>query len=441
MNKKWWIALGAAAAGLVIALAVIFGDKRDSRPVEDTPAPEPARRFGIVLDDYRVEQGEIAPGEHLGGILGRYGVGPGGVDSLVRAAEGVFDIRTIRAERPYHVFLTPDSLRRLRHFVYPRDEIHYVVFSFGDSITVHRDSLPVRVERRVAEAVIESSLWNAMVGAGYPPALAMDLSDIYAWTIDFFGLQAGDRFKMIYEERFVDTLRIGHGRIWGAWFEHSGKRYNAIPFDQGGRVTYWDEAGNSLRKSMLKAPLSFSRISSRFSNSRLHPVLRIRRPHHGVDYAAPRGTPVYAVADGTVTRASYDRGGGNTVRIRHARGLETAYLHLSRFGPGIRAGVRVSQGDHIGDVGSTGLSTGPHLDYRVYQNGTAIDPLKIPTEPAEPIADANRAAFEAVRALVLGALEGAVPIDSIRLRPTVVDTLAAPAADTIATPATHATHE
>jgi murein DD-endopeptidase MepM/ murein hydrolase activator NlpD len=420
MNKKR-ILIVTTAIILVAAALIFFLRPRPEAivEIEEEPVPEPEKLYGIVLGNHTVEEGEIRSGEHLGGILGRYGIGAGKVDSLVRVSEGVFDIRSIRAGQKYYAFLTPDSLdRKLDHFVYPRDEIRYVVFNFGDSLSIRLDSLPVRTERRVAEGAIESSLWNAMVGGGYSPALAIELEDIYAWTIDFFGLQPGDAFKVIYEERFVDTLAIGHGRVWGAWFEHNGKRYNAIPFDQGGKVTYWDEAGNSLRKNILKAPVkSYSRISSRFSNARLHPILRIRRPHHGVDYAAPSGTPVYAVADGTVTRASYDGGGGNTVKIRHARGLETAYLHLRRFAPGVRAGARVSQGDYIGDVGSTGLSTGPHLDYRVYQNGTAIDPLKIPTEPAEPIADANRAAFDAVRTLVLGALDGTVPLDSIRLHP------------------------
>jgi murein DD-endopeptidase MepM/ murein hydrolase activator NlpD len=422
MKKRLYYLLGGAIMAILAVILIVLSVKKmneEAFPTDDEiPEAEPETRYGIVVDDHYIEEGEIQNGEHLSGILGRYGIGARGVDSLVRVSEGIFDIRTIRAGQPYYAFLTPDSIgRRLDHLVYPKNAVDYVVFSFGDSISVRVDSLPVRTERRLAEATIESSLWNAMVGQGYSPALAMDLSDIYAWTIDFFGLQPGDHFRVIYEERFVDTLSIGHGRIWGAWFEHNGKRYNAIPFEQNGKVTYWDEAGNSLRKSILKAPLSYSRISSRFSNSRLHPVLRIRRPHHGVDYAAPSGTPVVAVADGTVTRASYDRGGGNTVKIKHARGLETAYLHLSKYGSGIRAGKRVSQGDLIGYVGSTGLSTGPHLDYRVYQNGTAIDPLKIPTEPAEPIAEANRREFDAVKSLVLGALDGTIPVDSVRLHP------------------------
>lgn len=421
MKKKQLLIIGGVilAAAFIVLVVVLCG--RQSRvdavePEEEVVEEEPETRYGIVLGDHYIEEGEIKSGEHLGGILGRHGVSARGVDSLVRCCDGVFDIRTIRAGHKYYAFLTPDSVnRRLDHFVYQRNAVNYVVFNFLDSVSVRLDSLPVHIERRMAEATIESSLWNAMVGSGNSPALAMDLSDIYAWTIDFFGLQKGDRFKVIYEERFVDTLSIGHGQIWGAWFEHNGKRYNAIPYNQSGKITFWDEQGNSLRKSMLKAPLSYSRISSKFSNSRLHPVLKIRRPHHGVDYAAPTGTPVYAVADGTVTFAAYNGGAGNMIKIKHARGMETAYLHLSKYGPGIRAGKRVSQGDLIGHVGSTGTSTGPHLDYRVYMNGKAIDPLKIPTEPAEPIDDAHKASFEVVKSLILGALDGTVPLDSLSL--------------------------
>ena len=421
MKKKQFLIIGGVTlAAILIVLSIILWMKKsreEAFPTEDEIVEaEPETRYGIIVGDHYIEEGEIRSGEHLGGILGRYGIGAGRVDSLVRCCEGVFDIQTIQAGKNYYAFLTPDSVnRQLDHFVYQRSATNYVVFNFLDSISVRLDSLPVHVERRTAAGVIESSLWNAMVGGGNSPALAMDLSDIYAWTIDFFGLQKGDAFKVIYEERFVDTLSIGHGRIWGAWFEHNSKRYYAIPYDQNGKIEYWDEQGNSLRKNMLKAPLSYSRISSTFSNSRLHPVLRIRRPHHGVDYAAPTGTPVFAVADGVVTRASYDSGGGNTVRIKHGQNLETGYLHLSKYGPGIKTGVRVNQGDLIGYVGSTGLSTGPHLDYRVWKNGTAIDPLKIPTEPAEPINDANKASFAVVKDLVLGALDDTISLDNIQL--------------------------
>ena len=235
-------------------------------------------------------------------------------------------------------------------------------------------------------------------------SLAMELSDIFAWSIDFFALQKGDSFKVIYDEEFIDSTSIGNGRIWGAWFEHGGKRYYAIPFEQKGRISYWDENGNSLRKNLLKSPLKYSRISSRFSNSRLHPILRIRRPHHGVDYAAPAGTPVMAVADGTVTSRNYTRGGGNTLKIKHSQGLTSGYLHLKSFAKGIVVGSRVNQGQVIGYVGSTGLSTGPHLDFRIWRNGTPIDPLKVPSTPTEPIEKNAMSKFSATRDSVINVL-------------------------------------
>ncbi|MCD8185873.1 MAG: peptidoglycan DD-metalloendopeptidase family protein, partial [Rikenellaceae bacterium] len=348
-KKKRWIIGGAVLALAFLILALLLGKPTTQKEIGEPHqeiAEEPETRYGIIVDDHYIEEGEIRPGEHLSGILGRYGIGARTVDSLVRCCEGVFDIRTLRAGHNYYVFMTPDSAtRRLDHFVYERNAIDYVVFTFADSISVRTDSKTVHTQREMAEGTIESSLWNAMLSSGSSPALAMELSEIYAWSIDFFGLQKGDAFKVIYDNRFVDTLSIGHGQIWGSWFEHNGKRYYAIPFEQNGKITFWDDQGNSLRKNMLKAPLSYSRISSTFSNSRLHPVHKVYRPHHGVDYAALTGTPVMAVADGTVTFAAYNGGAGNMVKIKHSQGLETAYLHLSKYGPNIKVGRRVSQGN------------------------------------------------------------------------------------------------
>lgn len=242
-----------------------------------------------------------------------------------------------------------------------------------------------------------------------PYALASELEDVYQWTVDFFGIQKGDRFTVIYDERFIDdTVSIGIGRIWGAKFVQGNKTYYAIPFRQNGRVQYWEADGTSLRKQLLKAPLKYSRISSRFSYSRLHPVHKVRRPHTGVDYAAPTGTPVRAVADGVVTYRGWGGGGGNTLKIKHASNLMTGYLHLSRFAKGIGVGTRVSQGQLIGYVGATGTATGPHLDYRIWKSGKPIDPLKVPQEPAEPIAAPLREQFAYVRDRIVAELEGEV---------------------------------
>ena len=273
-----------------------------------------------------------------------------------------------------------------------------------------------------------------MLANDMSPALAMELSDIYAWSIDFFALQPNDKFTVIYEQRYVDTTEVGFGKIWGARFEHDGKVYYAIPFVQNGKLDYWDEKGNSLRKALLKAPLKYSRISSRFSNSRLHPVLRIRRPHHGVDYAAPSGTPVYAIGDGVVIYKGWSGGGGNTLKIKHNVGsLTSGYLHLKAYAKGISKGTRVKQGDLIGYVGATGLATGPHLDFRIWRGSTPIDPLKVPSEPDEPIKKENLAAFEKVKARIMAELDGQIA-DSLKLTSTAFDSLCNPVQTPVAAP-------
>ena len=228
-----------------------------------------------------------------------------------------------------------------------------------------------------------------MIESGASPSLALSLSDIYAWTIDFYGIQKGDKYKLIYEDLVVDGKSIGFGKILSAWFVNEGKENYAFYFVQDSIGDYFDLSGKNLKRAFLKAPLSFSKITSRFSNSRMHPVLRIRRPHHGVDYAAPKGTPVQTIGAGTVIACGWSGGGGKTIKIKHSNDYVTSYMHLSGFAPGIRNGSRVNQGEVIGYVGSTGLSTGPHLDFRVYKSGTAIDPLKMESPPAKPVNKEN----------------------------------------------------
>ena len=371
--------------------------------------PQHTILYGIIADNYHTESGTIAQGETLGKLLGRYGVTAATVDRLDKAAKDIFPLRQIRADRPYTVFLTQDSTstERLDYFVYEKDVVEYVVFGFqGDSISITKGEKDVTIRRQMRSSVIESSLWGAIMRDSLPYALAAELEEIYQWTVDFFGIQQGDNFTVIYDEKLIDTTHVGIGRVWGAKFNHAGKEVYAIPFQQGDKVQYWEYNGASLRKQLLKAPLKFTRISSRFSRSRLHPVHRVYRPHLGVDYAAPSGTPVYAVADGVVSFKGWSGGGGNTLRIKHAGNLETGYLHLKGYAKGINKGSRVRQGDLIGYVGSTGTSTGPHLDYRIWKNGTNIDPLKVPQEPAEPISQQNKAQFEQVRDRIIAELNG-----------------------------------
>lgn len=403
-----------ATAVLLVVLVITAGcGRRNSQVVVEETAVEIPTRFGIPCECYELVEGEVGRNEPLGKIFGSLGLSPGDTYRIEQACKDFFDLRKVKAGNRYTAFMERDSVKtRVAHFVYEKSLVEYVVISMsGDSIAVSNGQKPVRVERLRTKAEITSSLWNAIVDNGLPPALAADLEDIYGWSVDFFGIQKGDSFEVIYEQRYVDTLSAGVGRIWGAVFNHGGKANYAIPFKQDGKIAYWDENGNSLRKQFLKAPLKYTRISSKFSNARLHPIYRVYRPHHGVDYAAPTGTPVMAVADGVVTSRGWGGGGGNTVWIKHTRGYETGYMHLSKFAGGMSVGTRVKQGQLIGYVGSTGTSTGPHLDYRIRVNGKPVDPLRIPQEPGEPIKNDSRDVFAVVRDKVMGELAGTLPAE------------------------------
>lgn len=398
---------------IICALLLLAAGACGRHPSADAGEEREAPRnliYGIDADAYRIETGEVAAGETVGRILNRYGVTAAEIDRLDRAAREIFPLRNIRAGRKYTVFIHEDSVYapHVDYLAYEASLTDYVVFGFhDDSISIRKDTKAFTLRRTRREATINSSLWGAIMEQNLPYALASELEEIYQWTVDFFGIQKGDSFTVIYDERFIDdTIPAGIGRIWGARFSQSGKEYYAIPFRQDGRIQYWEADGASLRKQLLKAPLKYTRISSKFTYARKHPIYKVYRPHTGVDFAAPKGTHVHAVADGVVTFKGWGGGGGNTLKIKHAGGLMTGYLHLSGYAKGIVQGARVKQGQLIGYVGSTGSSTGPHLDYRVWKNGTPIDPLKIPQEPAEPISAENRDAFAFVRDRIMAELNG-----------------------------------
>lgn len=355
--------------------------------------------YGIDVDSLDHEKFSIKKGENLSDILTRFNVDRKRIAKCESAISKVFDIRKFRAGNQYCVISDQDSLHTLRHFIYEISPVEYFVLSIcEDEITASKNQHKVVEKDRVAEGVIQTSLWNAVVGQGLQWELAMKLSDIYAWNIDFFGLQKGDMFRVKYKERWVDTTFVGIDSIKCAMFYHDNREYHAIPFDIDGKTEYFDNDGNSLRKAFLKAPLKYSRISSKFTHSRFHPVLKIRRPHHGVDYAAPKGTPVMSIGDGKVIAKGWDKkGGGNYIKIQHNSIYSTVYMHLSGFAKGITLGSVVRQSDLIGYVGSTGTATGPHLDFRVYKNGTPTDPLKLESPSVEPVPADSMSKFMARR--------------------------------------------
>lgn len=379
--------------------------------VQDDVAYEVRYEYDIPVDSFRIDTGYVRAGETLGGILNRVGASRRQVTGVTQLPRNEFDVRSIREGKTYYVFYQADTagVEHPCYFVYVPSVTQATVLHLTDFIHVEHHVKPTVHHSRSAEVVIESSLWNAMVSNDLPVELALELSDIYAWTIDFFGLQKGDSIRVFYDELYVDTTRIGIGRIYAADFYHARRWQEAFWFEDGNIHNYFDADGNSLRKAFLKAPLNYKRISSRFTYARKHPIYKIVRPHTGVDYAAPAGTPVVTIGDGVVTMRQYKGGGGNTVKIKHNSTYTTAYLHLSKFANGLQVGQHVKQGQVIGYVGSTGSSTGPHLDFRVWKNGTPIDPLKMVSPPAEPIPAQYRDTF---RHVVLHYREALQPVST-----------------------------
>lgn len=392
-----------------IALSCKHGQKKNREQVEADSLmipPPPVLKYGLPVDSFLIEDGTVRPNQHLSHILSEFGVGMGIIDQIARQSKDVFDVRRIRGGNSYSIFQTPDSLAEARYFVYENSATDFYVFELFDSLKVYRGEKEIETKLRTGHGEIQSSLWNTMKDNGLDPMLALRLSDIFAWSIDFYAIQKGDRFRVIYDELFVDSTSIGIGNIYAVQFDHVGSENYAFRFFQDERFDYFDDDGQSLRKAFLKSPLEFGRISSNFSHSRMHPILRIRRPHHGVDYAAPAGTPVRTIGDGTViTRAYQAGGGGNYVRIKHNSVYTTTYMHLQGFAKGIVQGARVQQGQVIGFVGATGLATGPHLDFRVHKNGTPVDPLKVEAPPVEPVHESRMPEYVALKDSLLGELK------------------------------------
>ena len=358
--------------------------------VKEVERPAPVMLFNLPVDSFTIVPGQVRSGQNLSDILMKQGISMTEIDAISKKSILTFDVRKMKINNPFYFFMSKKQPSKVEYFIYEINPVDYVVYDLSDSLRIYKEKKPIVTQIKTDSGVITSSLWNTMKAQALNPVLAMDLSDIYAWSIDFFGIQKGDKFRVIYEENFVSGKSIGIGRIFAAQFVHANEDFYAFRFTQNNEESYFDDKGKSLKKAFLKSPLKFSRISSQFSNSRFHPVLKIYRPHHGVDYAAPTGTPVMSIGDGTVVAKAYQAtGGGNYLKIKHNSVYTTSYMHLSKYGDGISSGVRVRQGQVIGYVGATGLASGPHLDFRVFLNGTPVNPLTIKAPPTEPVSQKN----------------------------------------------------
>ncbi len=361
--------------------------------VEKPLPPFVGELYGIPRGEYLIDTVVLPANSLLESFLRSQRVSESYLRGLGFRIDSVFSVKRFRAGRATYFFRRPDS--SVAYWVYRHTPEEYLLVGFhADSIDVRRDTLPVSQQLSLSHAKIESSLWNAMRASGAQPDLALRLSDLFAWSVDFFGLTAGDEFITVYDKKFVADQEIGLGQIYTAYYIHGQDTLKAYRFEQDSSWSYWDVHGNSMRKAFLKAPLSFTRISSHFSYGRMHPILKVVRAHTGVDYAAPMGTPVMALGDGTVIGKGYDKGGGNFVKIRHNGVYTTGYLHLSKFAKGLQVGNRVTQSEVIGYVGMTGYATGPHLDFRVWKNGTPINPLTLDSPSDTPIKETLHTAFE-----------------------------------------------
>ena len=372
----------------LISIFLISCSKAEKKEVQKKVEEKIITEFGYTLNNYNVKKSKVKNGDSFGSILERNNLYYPQIYNIVQKVKKVYDIRKINIGKPYTILSSKDSLNTPQVFIYQPNKIDYVVVSLTDSLWAEKKSKAVKIKEFEAEGIITSSLSETMEKQKLSPLLSNELSEIYAWTIDFFRLEKGDNFKIIYSAKYIDdSIYVGLNRIHSAFFEHRGKPFYAIEFEtdpKRGIVEYFDENGKNLRRAFLRSPVQFSRVSSRYNLKRRIAYYGYRiRPHKGTDFAAAVGTPIRATASGTVTKSSYTRSNGNYVKIKHNGTYSTQYLHMDKRG--VKVGQFVKQGDYIGTVGMTGNTSGPHVCYRFWKNGRQVDPLKQKLPEAKPI--------------------------------------------------------
>ncbi|WP_300433873.1 peptidoglycan DD-metalloendopeptidase family protein [Christiangramia sp.] len=365
---------------MILAFSACNDDEKEQavKEVKKEVPPPVKKEYGFVLNDFEVVKDTIESGDSFGFIMDQNGVGHGKVYEISNKVKDTFNPARITAGKKYMILKAKDSARTPQYFIYEDDKINYTVVALGDSIYAEKKKRPVTIKKREVSGVITSSLSEAIQAQGLSNLLVYELSNIYQWSIDFFKLQKGDQFKMVYREKYIDdTIFAGIEKVDAAVFKHSDEPYYAFRYLNdtiSGQPSFYDAEAKALQSFFLKAPLNYSRISSRYTKRRFHPVQKRWKAHLGTDYAAPYGTPIVSTANGTVIASSYTSGNGNYVKVRHNSKYTTQYLHMTKRN--VRNGQTVRQGDVIGYVGSTGLATGPHVCYRFWVNGRQVDPYR-----------------------------------------------------------------
>ncbi len=388
--------------GLLLIIALVFITCKKNTPppqvVIEKPAPLPpiVKEFDFVLNDYLVVKDTIKSGDSFGAIMDAHGVSRSRVFEISNHVKDSFNVAKIAVGKPYTILKSKDSLAKVEAFIYQKSKVSYTVVHVADSIYASNKNKKVVSKRRTMTGVIESSLSQTIENENVSPYLTHMLSGIYQWSIDFFKIQKGDRFKVIFTEHFLeDGTYVGIDNVEAALFEHNKTPFYAFEYEvkesDKKEISYYDDQAKSLQSFFLKAPLQFSRISSRYSRRRFHPVQKRWKSHKGTDYAAPHGTPIWSTANGTVVKAGYTSGNGNYVKVKHNNKYSTQYLHMSKIL--VKKGQYVKQGDIIGRVGSTGLATGPHVCYRFWVNGKQVDPYRQKLPSSKNIEEKHKNAY------------------------------------------------
>ena len=367
------------------------------------PLEMPNVKYGLLLDTLNVDNAIIKPNQFLVDILKKYNVTENTVSNIISKASKVFDLTSLRAGKSY-TMLCKKNTQNPYFFIYEPDVYSYLVLDMRDSLKAYKVVKPTQTNIKSAVGVVTNTLSDAMAQSGLSYDLIDKMEDALAWTVDFYHVQKGDSYKVLYDENSIAGKPVGVGKMYGAYFQQSGKEYYAIYYKNGNKEGYYDQDGRPMKRFFLKSPVKFSRISSGYSLHRFHPILKYTKPHFGTDYAAPAGTPIFTVGNGTVIEATRNAFNGNYVKVKHDNTYTTQYLHMSRIAKGMHRGAHVQQGQVIGYVGSTGLATGPHCCFRFWKNGKQVNPLRERNPQNPPMNKSELPAFFKIRDEVVAKL-------------------------------------